>query len=521
MSSAPPSSSGQARQWLRNVGAGYGDTAVGAVVFVLLTPVIVSRLGVEAYAAWVLSHSITFYLRFFDLGFGEAQVRLHARFAERARRDLVSRLLATVTVSLVLSGALAALLGIALAFGAPSGWLETSGALEGDLRIVIAILACNLLISIPASALERFYEGAQRFDLLGVRSMAVKGVGAALQLALLLQGHGIVALAAVELGMTCLALAIDCAMVRRIMPGLLSVRAAFHRRIWRRIKHFALWTSVDDLIAEGTAHLDELLVVVFLPLSLLTPYALCLALAGALLPIVRPITETFFPLAAALHARHRTPELARLLVMGTKIVTAIAIPFAIGLAFFGNDVLALWVPDAASQAPRLVITLLAGNALLTACLWTSGIMLLALNRIRLVVILNLAEVALEIGLIALLAPRHGLLGVAIASGIANVTVGLLVELPLMCGIVRLGTLRFLGGALGRLVAAALPLIAAAWLLRRLFPDREVAHLAAIAVALGVVWIAGLLLVGTSRAERGELRSTWRKLRDADAGLESS
>jgi O-antigen/teichoic acid export membrane protein len=515
MSAAASPAGGQVRRWLRNVSAGYGDTAVGALVFVLITPIVVSRLGVEAYAAWVLSHSITFYLRFFDLGFGEAQVRLHARFADRARSDLIEKLLATVTVSLVASGALAAVIGIALAFGAPTGWLEASGALEGDLRVVIAILACNLLISIPASSLEHFYEGAQRFDLLGVRSMVMKAIGAALQLAALLEGHGIVALAAIELGMTCLALAVDCVMLRRIMPGVLTVRAAFHRRIWRRIRHFALWTSVDDLIAEGTAHLDELLVVVFLPLSLLTPYALCLALAGALLPIVRPITETFFPMAAALHARHRTPELARLLVMGTKVVTAVAVPFAAALVFFGEDVLSLWVPEAAPEASALVIALLAVNAMVTACLWTSGIMLLALNRIRLVVILNLAEVALEVALIALLAPRHGLLGVALASCIANFGLGLLVELPLMCRIVRLGALRFLAEALGRLLIAAVPLVAAAWLLQRWVAERDLAHLAAIAIALGLVWIASLSLLGTSRAERAELRATWQRLRDAD------
>jgi len=506
------------RQWLRNVGAGYGDTVAGAAIFILLTPFVVRRLGVEAYAAWVLSHSITFYLKFFDLGFNEAQVRLHARFAERARLDLIAKLVATAVVCLTAAGALAALTGGALAFGASAGWLEVSGALESDLRIVIAILAINLLVSIPGSALETVYDGAQRFDLLNLRSIILRVVGAGAQLVLLLRGHGIVALALTELAVSCLAVAIDLIVLRRLLPGLLRLRIAFDRRIWRRIRHFALWMSIDDIVAEGTSHLDELLVAVFLPLALLTPYALCLALAGAIVPIIRPITETFFPMAAALHARHATVELARLLAVGTKVVTAIALPLATGLVFFGQDLLAVWVPEAATASSPLLIALLAANVFVTAMLWTCGVMLLAVNRIRFVVALNVAEVVVEVALIVLLAPRWGLTGVAAASLAANVTLGLFVELPVMCRIVKLTAPALLGPIMARLALAAVPLVLVALLLRAWLPSEDLAALIVAAVALGTTWLAALFVLGTSHAERTELLGAWRTLRAEDTLL---
>lgn len=502
------------RQWLRNVAAGYGETLVSAAILILLTPVIVAHLGVEAYGAWVLGHSIAFYLQFFDLGFGEAQVRLHARFAERACRDLIEKLVATVLVCLAVGGAVAAVVGAALAFGASTAWLEVSGALEGQLRTVIALLAVNLLVSIPGSALRSLYEGAQRFDILNARSIVLRLVTAGLQLVLLMKGYGIVALAVVELAASCLAVAIDFVVLRRLMPGLLSVRAAFDRRIWRRIRHFALWTSIDDLVAEGTAHLDELLVVAFLPLALLTPYALCLTLAGAVMPIVRPIAETFFPMAATLHARHRTADLARLLGMGTKAITALALPFAIGLIFFGHDVLALWVPQAAQATSPLLIALLAANFLVSASLWTSGVMLLATNRIRLVVILNVTEVALEVAMIVLLAPRYGLIGVASASLLANLALGLFVEVPLMCRFVNTTPFALLGSAMGRLALAALPVTIMAYLLHELAPPHGWLTLLAVATGLGVAWLAALFVLGTRRAERTELLAAWRNLRAA-------
>src|SRR3569833_77510 len=96
--------------WLRNVGSSYADAAVGGVVFVLLSPVIVRHLGNEAYAVWVLAHTITFYLAFLDLGFANAQVRYHARFSAHGNVEAVRQVISTSIVSLLVVGVVVLLL---------------------------------------------------------------------------------------------------------------------------------------------------------------------------------------------------------------------------------------------------------------------------------------------------------------------------------------------------------------------------------------------------------------------------
>jgi O-antigen/teichoic acid export membrane protein len=492
------------RQWLKNVTAGYGETLVGAVVFIGMTPIVLQRLGVEAYAVWVLSHTISFYLRFFDLGFGEAQVRVHARFAARRQQAAIAKLIATVLLCLVLAGFAAALLGIALAIGAPISWLEVDAALETELRTVLAILALNLLVSIPSSGLQQFYDGAQRFDLASLRAVILRVVSASAQLTALLLGHGVVTLALIELAVTVLGVLIDLIILRRLSPGLLTTPALFDRRMWRRVRHFALWTSLDDLIAEGTSHLDELLLVFFLPLALLTPYALLLAFTGALLPLVRPITETFFPMVAALHAQRALLELKRLLITATKGLAAIGVLFAVCVGFFGFTLFEFWVPEAATEISPTLIAILVSNVLLTASLWTSGIMLLALNRIRWVVALNLLEVFIEVALITWLAPQHGLLGIAIASLIANVLVGLGLEIPLLCRTLNINAGEFFSATFGRLTFAAGPLVFSAFILSRVLPTNGVLHSILAVAALCSLWLLLLYFIGTSRDERQTL-----------------
>ena len=149
----------------------------------------------------------------------------------------------------------------------------------------------------------------------------------------------------------------DIWLIRRIFPGVLQLDAGFSWRLWRRIRRYALWSYLDDLLVEGTAQLDKLLLAVFLPIVALTPYALSLSLAGVLFVAVGPMTETFFPMAASLRAGAQREDLARLLVDGSKLVTAIAAPLAIFFCCFGDWVLRLWVPEGAASLPAGLVTL--------------------------------------------------------------------------------------------------------------------------------------------------------------------
>jgi O-antigen/teichoic acid export membrane protein len=502
--------------WFRNIGAGYADAAVGGAVYLVLTPLLVRHLGPEGYAIWVISHTVTFYLHFLDFGFGEAQIRLHARYLALQRQRLFERLIATVIVALSVAGVLAGAIGMLIAVGPLHLLVDVSKGLQGDLQMVLVVLAANVIIAIPASALWKFYEGVQRFDIQNLRSITLRILSAGGQLSLLHRGYGIVALAVVELAATCLGLLFDMVLVQRLVPGLLRVPAKFHRQIWRRIRHFALWTSVNDLIKEGATNLDQLLVAALLPLVLLTPYALALTLAGALYIAVRPITETFFPMATAMHARHQYQRLARLLFFGTKLTTAIAIPLAIFLIFFGNAVLVLWVPEAAADASGALVSIIVLNRLFSVFVWTSSVLLLALNRIGLMAVVTLLQIAIEVILTVMLAPRFGLTGVALGSLIANVGVGAMVTLPIIGRATATSGVVLLRKVLGRLLLASIPACLVAQGLRLTQYHQGVLFLGMAAASVGAVYLLALLRFGTSASERSELMEIWRSLRQRGA-----
>ncbi len=113
----------------------------------------------------------------------------------------------------------------------------------------------------------------------------------------------------------------------------------------------------------------------------------------------------------------------------------LALPVALFVGLLGQAVVAVWVPEVSHGITGMLLWILVASGLVSTLLTPSTIMLLALGRVRLMVGLTALEVLVEVVLIALLAPRHGLEGVAVACLIANASIGLLVELPLTCRLV--------------------------------------------------------------------------------------
>lgn len=490
------------RSWVRNVASSYMDIAIAGSTFFFLTPYIVHQVGLSAYAVWIVCQTITFYLRFYDLGFGQAQIRYQAKFHAKGKTALGRQLLLTTFTALTIAGVLACATGIALASGVKIPWVDVLPSMQHDYNRVLLLLAVNLLVAIPGTALSNVYYGTQRFDIANARSIVLQLLSAALQFAALRRGHGIVMLAAIQLTVSVLRVLIDLIVIRRLYPELLRhFRPGFHRVIWRRVRRFAVWSSLDDLLVEGTSQLDRVFIAVFLPLTMLAPYALCKSVGGIVAMIIEPMTQTFYPMAAGLYSRGKRQSLNHLLLAGTKISTAIALPIALFLALFGDDGLALWVPEIANAVPHMLITFIAINLLFSVFVWTSTILLLATNRVRTVAFMTIGEIVLAFGFIALFTRDFGLTGIAMGSLAANITMTTTIQIPLICRVMRISPGAFIFPTIGRVTLSAIPVVAfSIWLHQSIVPDTWL-KLGAVAAAIGCLYAISFIALGITNTER--------------------
>src|SRR5262249_31008738 len=152
-------------------------------------------------------------------------------------------------------------------------------------------------------------------------------------------------------------------------------------------------------------------------------------------------------------------------LMGSKAAIAIAAPLALLLGLFGHRVLELWVPEAAPEVPAGLMPVVVLDYLTSMYLWPATVILVAIGRTRLAVALTAAELLTGVVLMIVLAPAIGLLGIALASLIANVTLGLFVQLPLTARASGVSLGAFFSSTLPRVTLALVPGLLAAWVLR--------------------------------------------------------
>jgi O-antigen/teichoic acid export membrane protein len=99
---------------------------------------------------------------------------------------------------------------------------------------------------------------------------------------------------------------------------------------------------------------DEIVIAAFLPISLVTPYAVARKLSELGRTLTNEFIRVLLPLASELDARDDPARLRALYVVGTRLTLAIFLPFACVLLVLGQQILAAWVGEAYGPYAYLV-----------------------------------------------------------------------------------------------------------------------------------------------------------------------
>lgn len=500
----------------RNISWNYVQAGVGLVTYFLVTPVVVEGLGTVGFGMWVLLNAILFYLKFLDLGFYNALVKYVAEHSAREDWPLVNALVGTTVGVLACAGAVAFLGACGVA------WLLVPHAFDvppesvRTLQVATLVIGFDLLLAFPASALGAVVEGRQRFDVGSAIAVPLSIIGAVATVAIVKGGGTIIDLAWLMVAITVLDTGATLWALRRICPEL-RISAAFDaaRRRWgemiARIRGYSTWTSMNEVLAEGSAELEKLLVPIFLSVSLLTPYSLIVTVCAAVFLVVEPITDVFFPLSAAYDTREDAGKLRAILVRGTKLVVGVSLPIAVAVAFHGEDFILFWIGEDVVDVPAGVLPLVVTSFAITALVLTSTTVLLAIGRVREVFWMGIVELVIALALVVATVPRYELRGLAGSLLVSNALVSLFWVVPAVCRQLSLPVNRLVGPAVLRPLLAAVPMAGALVLLRSAFPVESLPGIAANCVAAGAVYLAAFWFLSLTSQERAMAWGTVRAM----------
>jgi O-antigen/teichoic acid export membrane protein len=414
----------------RNVGTRYVAIAVEAVLGLLILPFNVSKLGTSGYGLWMVAASITAYFSILDLGYGGALVKFVAQY--RARRDAqaINQILSTLFVVFA-AGAVFAWLAAAAIGARLEGLFHLDPAQAATGRTVLLVIAAHVACGFVFSVFGAVINGFQRYDLNNVVGTASSVVTAAVNVAVLQAGYGLVPLVCATTAVRFVTYFVYRHNAYRVFPAL-SVRPSLFRvtRL-KEVTEFSVFVLMLDWAAKVNYSLDAIVIGAMLGTPAVAIWTVPQRLTEAIQRMTNQLNDVLFPAVVDSDATARADRLRRILVQGTRLSLAAVLPAACVLAILGDRLIDGWVgPGFSAAAP--VAVLLAGVVAARVGSATAMTILKGAGLHRLLALVNVATAAANVTLSLLLVRRFGLQGVAIGTLVPVAAAAALVIVPAAC-----------------------------------------------------------------------------------------
>jgi O-antigen/teichoic acid export membrane protein len=423
-------SSAEALTVARNVSMRCLAIATEMVVGVFVLPINVSHLGTSAYGLWMLTASITAYFSILDLGYGGALTKFVAQY--RARRDprALNEILSTIFYLFTAFGLLAYAIAIVLAL-----YLDRLFHLPPDQahvgRIVLLVISVNVTAGFTFSVFGGVINGFQRYDLNSAVSVVTTAVTAAVNVAVLLAGYGLIALVCATTAVRLVAYWLYRANAYRVFPQLSLDPRLFSRARLRELTSFSVYMLVIDWARKLNYSLDTVVIALFMNMTAVAMWSVGQRVVEAMVRMTIQLSDVLFPAVVGHDVTRRSDRLQTILIIGTRLSLATVIPSALAVMLLAEPLVHAWVgPAFAGSVP--VLQLLALTVVFRVGNATAATLLKGAGRHRFVAVVNIVTGIVNLVLSVVLVRTLGLVGVALGTLVPVGLASALVIFPAGC-----------------------------------------------------------------------------------------
>ena len=474
------------------------------LVWFLLTPIILGGIGPDAYGLWVLVTSLVSYGFLLDLGVSATLTKYVAEHVARSEFEIAQGYVATAVRLQAVLGGLAFLLAMVLAVVLPAV-LQIDDDLRGQLPVVVVLMGTTVGLSLASSPQTAVLRGIQRYDIGNVLLVANTLVTAAGIVIALQAGAGLIGIVAVTIPATVITSALGIALVARTAPGIKITWRGASRSHGRRILHFSAPIFAVQVAGVLQSRTDEFVIATFISVGSVTPYALGRRLSEIPQIVGDQALKILLPISSELEAGRETARVKAAFIAGTRIALVLVAPIGLVIALLADAILVAWVGPAYGN-PGSVVAILVTAVVLDAILWPSAHVLQGIARHRPLALIAVASGVVNVAISVLLVGPLGVTGAAIGTLVGH-GLGVVLTAPYVTRVLAVTPAEVVGRiafpALGPLVPAALVIAGA----RTLLPDPGLFGIGIIAAASLAAYAAVYLLFGASALERqvaGEL-----------------
>ncbi|MDG6220371.1 MAG: oligosaccharide flippase family protein [Candidatus Thermoplasmatota archaeon] len=396
-----------------------------------LFPLIVSRVSIEGYGVWLMVGAITGYFGLFDFGVTGALVKYIAQYNAKGDKEMVNKMVSSTFFFHLLVGAVIAggLVVLGLFF---ENIFVMDPSLHYLARYIFFITAVASLTSWPMHSFGAVLPGLQRYDINAGLGFASSTINAGATIVILLMGYGLVELIFVQVLIATLMPVATIVIIQRLLPYLAIKRKYMDIGTLKKIFRFSsvlFLGQIATLIVYGT---DTIVLGAFVGVGSIVLYSVARKLEEFAHFASGLPASALLPAATEMDALGKKATLQKLIFRGSKYKCAMILSVVVVIIMLADHIILFWM---GSDYVRMTIhtQVFLSYWLLLAGWGITGSVLLATERYRPMVYLNLGNAAFNIVLSLLLVhllisygEDYGILAVILGTVIPN-----LVMLPLI------------------------------------------------------------------------------------------
>lgn len=353
----PSSSSPLQRKIIRNTLFNFVGRFWAMLVGLLLTPYIVSMLGVERYGLWSLIFVITRYLGLLDLGTGTAFVKYVAEYYTRRDYDAINEIVNTgfafyLALAFILI-ALAVLFDdfILRVFGIPPEIFD-------EAKVVFLGGVVILSFSNVFGIFQGVMKGLQRMDVMNAIALAMSLPDVTGTIAFLQLGYGLRGLIIKEAIIFVLAASLFVFYAFRLLPSLKVGFRFCRRQSLRELLGYGVKVQVSQLADLVNSQIDKVLLGYFVGLSSVAFYEVGSKVVLTSKRLPRILISAIMPAASEIDVSGNTDLLQQLFTRTSKYLAFAASPLFLFVVSTAPLIMALWMGPGYHRS-AIVIQLLA------------------------------------------------------------------------------------------------------------------------------------------------------------------
>ena len=458
----------QYRSPFQNVLSNWAGFIVSAGIAFFLSPFLVRHLGNTSYGIWVLMASLTGYLGLLDLGVRVAVTRYVASSYAVGSHEESGRIASSALLIFLGAGALAVLVSVALAIFAVSA-LNIPATYHLTARIILILAGVNIAVSLVSGVFAGILVALHRFDLSNLVEILCGALRAAAIVIAIKAGFGLVALAVVHL---VFAIA-SCLFYARIS---FQQYSQLHLSLWdvdrqhlQKIFSFSLYAFIIGISVKFVFSTDSVVIGAFLPVSLVTFFAIAGNLITYSRDLINGISNTASPRASALEAAGDEAGVRRVLLKSAQFATIVMLPIAITFILRGRTFIRLWMGVEYADQSGHILWILTLSSIFVAGDQALNATIMGIGKHKALAVVYLAEGLCNLGLSIWLIHSMGIYGVAWGTALPSLAKSFFFWPWYVRRILKIPVREYISSNWLRPAAGASPFAVVSYLIERMFP----------------------------------------------------